>query len=350
MPTASESTSATVRLCYDLLDIAPLCGVTDLTDGKYLDERNDRSAYLAAQARQAEYLLDQALCERGTRLLDIGCGYGRILAHAERRRAHAIGITISARQVARCRARGLTVHELDYRNIFSVSHTNPPLAPPYKGGEIRWEHAFDAIIANGSLEHFVQAADAAAGRADAIYEKMFAICRQLLDSGGRLVTTAIHFGDVAQFDPAQILRGSAAHPRGIPEFQYATLVETFGGWYPEPGQLERCAGAYFELMEEDDGTHDYHLTSEYWLRRLQWSLATNPRVWFALLGKLRQHPRGVWQMLRNHLWDQAWYWQFRPPAPMRLLRQTWLARSTAISPLTTPRDQLQRVHDRPGFA
>jgi cyclopropane fatty-acyl-phospholipid synthase-like methyltransferase len=312
------------------LDVAPLCGVTDLTDGKYVDDRNDRTAYLAAQARQAEYLLDQALCEPGTQLLDIGCGYGRILEHAARRGANAIGISISQPQVARCRARGLAVHQLDYRCIFANAgrailpvETTDRIAHPTTQ---RWEHAFDAIIANGSIEHFVQAADAAAGRAEAIYEEMFAICRRLLVSGGRLVTTAIHFRDVAQFDPAAILRGSAAHPRGSPEYQYATLVETFGGWYPEPNQLERCASSYFELVEEEDGTHDYHLTSEHWLRRLKWSLATRPRVWFAVLAKLRQHPRGVWRMLRSHLWDEAWYWQFRPPAPMRLLRQTWLAR------------------------
>jgi cyclopropane fatty-acyl-phospholipid synthase-like methyltransferase len=313
-----------------LLDVAPLCGVTDLTDGKYLDDRNDQLAYLAAQARQAEYLLDQALCESGTRLLDIGCGYGRILEQATRRGAAAVGITISPQQVARCRARGLTAFELNYRNIFAnagqailpVETTDRIVRPSTQD----WEHAFDAIIANGSLEHFVQARDAAAGRADPIYEEMFTICRRLLVTGGRLVTTAIHFRDVAQFDPLEILRGSAAHPQGSAPYQYATLVETFGGWYPEPGQLERCAGSSFELVEEDDGTDDYYLTSEYWLHRLKWSLATNPRVWFAVLAKCRQHPGGVWRMLRSHLRDQAWYWQFRPPAPMRLLRQTWLAR------------------------
>jgi cyclopropane fatty-acyl-phospholipid synthase-like methyltransferase len=329
-PIAKRGTAATVRLCYDLLDIAPLCGVTDFTDGKYVDERNDRSAYLAAQARQAEYLLDQALCERGTRLLDIGCGYGRILEYAERRRARALGITVSARQVARCRARGLAVHELDYRNILGrvgwALPTDDCIKPPMAGGaHPAWEHSFDAIIANGSLEHFVQAQEAAARRADAIYEEMFAICRRLLVAGGRLVTTAIHFRDVAQFNPTEILRGSAAHSRGSPAFQYAMLVETFGGWYPEPGQLERCATPCFELIEEDDGTHDYYLTSEYWLRQLKWSLVTKPQVWLAVLAKWRQHPRGVWRMLRSHLWDHAWYWQFRPPAPMRLFRQTWLA-------------------------
>jgi cyclopropane fatty-acyl-phospholipid synthase-like methyltransferase len=324
-PRMERGTSPTVRQCYDLLDIAPLCGVTDLTEGKYVDDRNDRSDYLAAQERQAEHLLDQALCEHGTRLLDIGCGYGRILEQAARRCAAAVGITISAPQVSRCRARGLTVCELNYRDIFSSSRANPPLAPPYKGGEHRWKHAFDAIIANGSLEHFVQAADAAAGQADEIYEDMFAICHRLLAPGGRLVTTAIHFRDVDQFDPSEILRGSLAHPRGSPEFQYATLVETFGGWYPEPGQLEHSAGSYFELVEEEDGTHDYHLTSEYWLRQLKRSLATRPAVWLAVLSKGQKHPRATWRMLRSHLWDKAWYWQFRPPAPMRLFRQTWVA-------------------------
>ena len=333
IPSPEQSTAPLVRRCYDLLEIAPLCGVTDLTEGKYADDGSTwrhRAAYLTAQERQAEYLLDQAHCRAGTRLLDIGCGYGRILGHATRRGAKPVGITISAAQVAGCRERGLEVYELDYRSVFStVGRANMPLEATDRIARPTthdWEHAFDAIIANGSLEHFVQAADAAAGRADGIYQEMFAICRRLLVDGGRFVTTAIHFREVGQFDPQTIACGSRSHPRGSPAYQFALLSETFGGWYPEPGQLERCAGSYFRLLEEEDGTRDYHWTSEYWLGRLKWSLATSPRVWQAVAGKARRHPRAVWRMLRSHLWDQAWYWQFRPPAPMRLLRQTWLAK------------------------
>ena len=214
-PTVEHPTAPAVRRCYDLLTVVPACGITDLTDGKYVDERNDRVGYLAAQERQAEYLLDQVACGPGTRLLDIGCGYGRLLEHAQRRGAQAVGITISPPQVAADRARGLDVRELNYRNIFCC--TNPPLASPYVGREEGWDGAFDAIVANGSLEHFVQVADAVAGAADAIYEEMFAICRRLLDEGGRLVTTAIHFREADQFNPVEIARGPRAQQPGSGE-------------------------------------------------------------------------------------------------------------------------------------
>jgi cyclopropane fatty-acyl-phospholipid synthase-like methyltransferase len=333
-PSTEQCTAPAVRSCYDLLTVVPACGLTDLTDGKYIDDRNDGAAYLAAQERQAEYLLDQVRCGPGTRLLDIGCGYGRILQHAERRGARAIGITISPPQVAADRARGLDVRELNYRNIFceeaSVGWAPPTKDPSTTGVDSAqprtWLHAFDAIVANGSLEHFVQASDAAAGRADEIYEELFAICRRLLVDGGRFVTTAIHFRDEGQFDPATIARGPSAHRRGSDEYQYAMLVESFGGWYPEPGQLERCARPHFKLVTVEDGTHDYHLTSEHWQKRFFRSLACSPRVWWTLGKQFCLRPRAALQMFRLQVFDQSWPWQFRPPAPMRLLRQTWEAK------------------------
>lgn len=331
-PRVERLTSPAVRTCYDVLTVVPACGLTDLTDGKYIDDRNDRASYLAAQERQAEYLLDEVHCGPGTRLLDVGCGYGRILEHAGQRGATAIGITISPPQVAADKARGLDVLELNYRNIFA--RANSPLNSFEEDhGEHRheeemhpWEHAFDAIVANGSLEHFVQVTDAVGGLADQIHEELFAICRRLLVDGGRFVTTAIHCRAVGQFDPAEIALGHQAHPRGSENYQYAMLVESFGGWYPEPGQLERCADSYFNLVNEEDGTHDYHLTSEYWQRRFFRSLVASPLVWWTLGKQLWIRPRAAWQMFQLQVFDQSWPWQFRPPAPMRLLRQTWQAK------------------------
>lgn len=323
LPQAERASVANVRTCYDVLTVLPACGITDFTDGKYVDDRNDRDSYLAAQLRQAEYLLDQANCGPGTRLLDIGCGYGRIVEAAGRRGAAAVGITISRPQVMSCQARGLDVRELNYREI--VLETTRPPATAVKQGELK-QHMFDAIVANGSLEHFVQIADAAAGRADEIYASLFAICHRLLINRGRFVTTAIHFRDCGQFDPWKIARSSRALQRGSPEYQYALLVEQFGGWYPEPGQLKRCANKLFDLVAEEDGTHDYHLTSEYWLTRFKRSLPIDPRAWWAVTRQFSLRPRAAWQMLRMQLFDQSWVWQFRPPAPMQLLRQTWQAK------------------------
>jgi cyclopropane fatty-acyl-phospholipid synthase-like methyltransferase len=330
LPTTEQSTAPAVRTCYELLSVAPLCGVTDLTDGKYLDDRNDRAAYLAAQQRQADYLLDQARCRSGSRLLDIGCGYGRILEQAARRGANAIGITVSPSQVVADRARGLDVRELNYRHIFAnnvgwapPTNTKQTGSPSAGDPDPTWEHAFDAVTANGSLEHFVQPADAAAGRADEIYSEMFEICHRLLTRGGRFVTTAIHFREPGQFDANEIVRGPSTLPTGSDAHQFAMLAVWFGGWYPEPGQLVRCARPYFDLAEEEDGTHDYHLTSEYWLNQFKRSLVSDPRVWWSVARQFWQRPRPTWEMLRLQLWDQSWVWQFRPPAPMRLLRQTW---------------------------
>jgi cyclopropane fatty-acyl-phospholipid synthase-like methyltransferase len=144
-----------------------------------------------------------------------------------------VGITISPHQVAHCRARGLEAYELNYRNIFDTEINT--------GGGHDWEHAFDALVANGSLEHFVQVGDAVEGRADAIYEEMFAICSRLVHDDGLFVTTAIHFLESDQFDPREVRQGHNAHSRGSANYHYSMLVETMGGWYPEPGQLERCA-------------------------------------------------------------------------------------------------------------
>lgn len=332
LQTRTRTAAPVVERCYDLLTVAQACGVTDLTDGKYVDERNDRAAYLAAQDRQAEYLLGQVQCGPGTRLLDIGCGYGRMLEHAGRRGANAIGITISPPQVAAGRDRSLDVRELNYRDIFAEPHPlssrrfSNNVVSSDQSIESPWEHAFDAIVANGSLEHFVQVRDALMGLTDEIYEEFFATCRRLLADGGRLVTTAIHFREPGQFDPEIIERGHHALPRGSDEYQFAMLVDLFGGWYPEPHQLERCASSYFDLETEEDGTRDYHLTSEHWLQQFKHRLRSSPRLWAAMGRQFWRRPQAAWAMLQLQLVDQAWAWQFRPPAPMQLWRQTWIAK------------------------
>ena len=309
----SPRVAPAVRSCYDVLDVCTYCGISDFTDGKYIDPRNDRQTYLAAQRRQADYLLDQIDCGPGKRILDIGCGYGRILEAAVGRGAEAVGITISPPQVDSCRRRELEVYQCNCRDIFS--------SPTCDG----WEGTFDGIVANGSLEHFVQAEDAAAGRDNEMYRELFAICRRLLKPGGKFVTTAIHASREGQVDPEDIMKDPASFLKHTDDYHAANLYRSFGGWFPVPRQLEWCAAGDFDLIAEEDGTHDYHMTSEYWLWQLKRSFALSPSAWWALGRSLLRFPWPTISMLRCLMWDQSWNYQFRAPAPTRLLRQTWQA-------------------------
>ena len=64
------------------------------------------------------------------------------------------------------------------------------------------------------------------------------------------------------------MRNPFTFRRGSDNFHWAVLERGWGGYYPEVGQLRRCAEGYFDLIEEVDGTEDYRLTSEEWVRRM----------------------------------------------------------------------------------
>ncbi len=306
-----DVTDPTVVMCYDILAFAPLAEMFDYTDGKYLGNYgSDRASYVRAQETQAAYLLDQVNCAKESKLLDIGCGHGRLLKTAMRCGADAVGITISPPQVRYGSFHGLDIRLMDYRKI-----------------PAEWDGTFSCIVANGSLEHFVQVADAMANHADDIYRQMFAICHRLINKGDRLATTAIHFREQNQVDPAAISRGHQSFRKGSDEYHFALLfLKTFGDWYPEPGQLARCANGLFKLIEEEDGTRDYHETSEYWLHHMFRGLRTNPRIWWFVTRHLLTNRRPAWDMICCLLIDQSWMWQFRGAnPPTRLYRHTWEA-------------------------
>ena len=113
---------------------------------------------------------------------------------------------------------------------------------------------------------------------------------------------------------------------GSDDFHWAVLERGWGGYYPEVGQLRRCAEGYFDLIEEVDGTEDYRLTSEEWVRRIRRALLTLRvvKITFRSLPVLMRSPGQFLTLLLNLLLSESWNWQFLPPnAPTRLLRQTW---------------------------
>ncbi len=304
----------TVVNCYSAVDrFFPACGLFDLTEGIY--HGNSELPFEQAQANQHDYLLDQVQCGEGSRLLDIGCGYGTLLQRARYRGVVGVGITVNPEQVCYCRRKGLDVHLLDYRAI-----------------PREWDGAFDGLIANGSMEHFVQPDDVATGRADDVYRHLFATVHRLIDPASsirRFTTTTIHILRKPSVLPV-LLNSPFTLRRGSDDFHWAVLEQGWGGYYPEPGQLFRCAKDYFDLVEEVDGTEDYRLTSEEWLRQFRRALQSPRRaikIGLSSLPIFFRAPRQFMTLLLGFLSSQSWNWQFRPPnPPTRLLRQTWAYR------------------------
>src|SRR5450755_812596 len=131
-----------VKLCYTLVHAAEAVGIRDLADGEYLP--SDTSLEQGIE-RQLNYLLDEVGCNRpGFRLLEIGCGYGHLLKLAKKRGAQAVGVNVSPEQVKYANENGLQVFCCSYRDLL---------------GSSEWYGQFDGVIANGSLEHWVQPED-----------------------------------------------------------------------------------------------------------------------------------------------------------------------------------------------
>jgi len=318
LPGSKIETAQVVVNCYDFFDrVFPECGLLDLTEGMYCGDPS--IPYEQAQSNQINWLLDEVDCVKGSRVLDIGCGNGSLLEAAQQRGAEAIGITISSAQVQRCRQRGLDARLLNYRDI-----------------DKNWTGYFDGVIANGSVEHFVQPADILEGKADAIYRELFQICHRILNPASsvkRFVTTTIHTHATSPcINAKELLKGPLAFRWGCEEFHYALVQKGFGGFYPAEGQLAQCAEPYFRLLCEVDGTHDYHLTSEACFKHVKQSLfrrTTGSRIWRRLLSFVMHHPRQGVILLICLFIAESWQWQFRGTnPPTRLLRQTWLFQTT----------------------
>ncbi len=110
-----------------------------------------------AQQRKHDYVAEQVGIGPGGRLLDLGCGWGPLLAYTEARVGVGVGVTLSSAQLAACRQHGLEVYLEDAREIDRERFG-----------------MFDAVASLGAFEHFCSPEDYQAGRQEEIYRELFA--------------------------------------------------------------------------------------------------------------------------------------------------------------------------------
>lgn len=307
--TTAPPTERRVVDCYTVFDsFFPAADLLDYTEGIYGDD--PATPYDRAKQAQFDYLLDEIHCGPGVRVLEVGCGNGNLLEQVRLRGGTAVGITITPAQVERCRARGLDARLID---LFSP--------------EVEMLGRFDAIVANGPIEHFVQPAQAARGEADVIYRRMFEVFDRLLDPASpiaRVVNTTLHFARAPA--PEALMRPPLLHRPMSDAFHYSLLARSFGGFYPVDGQLEAAARGRFQVERAVDGTRDYMHTSGEWLRRMHRAVRgpTLFRIFARSLPSLASTPLQYATMVLCMFVTRSWNWQFQgEQPPVRLWRQTW---------------------------
>ena len=238
-----------LEFTYSLIDRVFRLSLGELADFSGAKYDGDFSLSLEqAQRRKHEYVARRIGIGPGRRVLDLGCGWGPLLAFVRDRGGDGVGVTLSSAQAAACRRHGLDVHLLDARRVGRDSFGT-----------------FDAVASLGAFEHFCSPEEHRAGRQDEIYRRLFARIASLLPAGGRLYLQTMVFGrNMIPLD-----RIGIDAPRGSDAWYLALMGRQFPGSFLPSGQeqIARAAGPHFRLVESSSGRLDYIETIRQWRER-----------------------------------------------------------------------------------
>ena len=234
---------------YSLTDRVFRLSLGELADFSGAKYDGDFSLSLEeAQQRKHAYIAEQIGIGPGTRVLDLGCGWGPLLESVRRRGGAGVGVTLSSAQAAACRRHGLDVRLFDAREL-----TRESFGP------------FDAVASLGAFEHFCSPEAFREGRQDAIYRDLFARIASVLPAGGRLYLQTMVFGH-RMIPPEQV---DIDAPRESDAFHLALMERQFpGSWLPSGHeQVVRTAAPDLRLVASESGRLDYIETIRQWRAR-----------------------------------------------------------------------------------
>jgi cyclopropane-fatty-acyl-phospholipid synthase len=201
--------------------------------------RDDGDTLERAQLRKLDHLLDGVRMGEGTRLLDVGCGWGGMLRRAiERGAREVVGLTLSEAQ-----------HEF-------VSSADPRLSVELTGwSDYRPVEPFDAIVSVGAFEHFAKLGLTREEKVES-YRHFFHRCHEWLRPGGWMSLQTIAKGDVA-------LDG-----QGLRDFSFIVKKVFPESDLPHPADVVEAIEQRFELVRLRNDREHYVRTCEVWLERL----------------------------------------------------------------------------------
>ena len=181
----------------------------------------------------------------GKRVLDIGCGWGPILAALKAAGSTSVGLTLSSAQVAYCRAKGLDAELLDWKEARAEA-----LGP------------FDGVVSIGAFEHFCSEDEYNSGQQEEIYRRFFDLSAAVLPVGGRLYLQTMVWGKAMPV--SREIRLDAAE--GTPQRILARMRKMYpGSWLPSgKEQIVEAAAGHFTLVKSNNGRKDYIETLDRW--------------------------------------------------------------------------------------
>ena len=217
-----------------------------------------------AQLRKYKYVADMLGIKEGSRVIDLGCGWGGWLKWIkDELGANGIGINLSKGQVAACRENGLEAYLKDARFI-----------KPEDFG------IFDAVTAYGSFEHCATVTDYTEGRQDEVYDDYFKHVANLLPDKGRFYMQSMVFS--TNMIPYEEMDINA--PKDSTAYILALLTKhNPDSWLPYGHEhIVRVASPYFKLVDYSDGRLDYVQTNREWTK-LFYKFQLKKYLWFASL-------------------------------------------------------------------
>ena len=204
-----------------------------------------------AQKEKHKFIADSLYIKKGSKVLDMGCGWGPFLKYAsQERKAIATGLTLSQGQAEACKKNGLNVFIKDCRDLKPTDYG-----------------VFNAITSSGAFEHFCSMEEWKAGKQEKIYSDFFKNLYDLLPDGGRFYLQTMTFSkNMPKFEDIDINaeKGSALHV-------LALMVKRFpGSWLPYGSEMIiKSAKPHFKLISQSSGRLDYIETIAQWRKKFR---------------------------------------------------------------------------------
>ena len=203
------------------------------------------------QLKKYQFIVDGCNIKKGSKVLDIGCGWGAFIVYLNGIGAETYGVVLAKGQADACIKNGLNVKHMDSKDITLETFGQ-----------------FDVVTAMGSPEHLCSNEEYKAGKQEEIYKNYFKQVASLLPIGGRFYCQSMVFGpNMVEFKDIPFDKTDLSKKEFTNEEYMDIICRVFpGSWLPygKEGLINPATDEHFKLISVDSGRYDYIETIHRW--------------------------------------------------------------------------------------